>query len=159
MINIESYNRKINEENIVNILSNYEIIIDGTDNFRARYIISQYCYQLHKVHIYGAIEKFTGQVSVFNYQNSVNYYDLYRKIAYTRLQKCSETGIVNTLAGIIGLLQATEAIKIIVGIGKTTRNHLIVFSLLSCSLNKIKIGSSKLLNQKSYQESEKRAKT
>lgn len=147
-INIVSYDEKLTKDNIVEILSGYEIIIDGTDNFQARYLISQYCYKLHKIHIYGAIEKFTGQVSIFNYQNSSNYHNLYGKISYSQFKNCSNVGIINTLAGITGLLQATEAVKIIIGIGATAGDQLIVFNMLECSLSKIKIKPGQLVRQK-----------
>jgi len=145
---IKSYAAKLTKDNIVNILSDYEVVIDGTDNFATRYLISQYCYKLHKIHIYGAIDKFTGQVSVFNYQNNGNYHNLHNKISYKKFQNCNTTGVINTLAGITGLLQATEAIKIITGIGQISYDQLIVFNLLNCSLNKIKFQPCKLPNQK-----------
>ena len=146
-INIYRYITKLTEKNIENILSEYEIIIDGTDNFKTRYLISQYCYKLHKIHIYGAIDKFTGQVSIFNYRSSTSYYKLYDKISYSKIRACSETGVVNTLAGIIGLLQATEAIKIITGVGEVSRNYLSIFNLINCSLNRKKIQSKKITSQ------------
>lgn len=145
-IAIKSYSKKLTKKNIVRILSGYEIVIDGTDDFKTRYLISQYCYKLHKVHIYGAIEKFTGQVSIFNYQNSVNYYELLSQTSYNEMKKCGEIGIINTLAGITGLLQATEAIKIVIGIGKISCNQLIVFNLLDCSLNTLKVKPCRLVD-------------
>ncbi len=147
-IKIKSYNTKLTKDNIINILSNYEIVIDGTDNFAARYLISEYCYRLHKIHVYGAIDQFTSQVSVFNYQNSKSYYSLYNKMSYSKLQRCDSTGVINTLPGLTGLLQATETIKIILGLGKVCCHELLVFNMLKCSLAQIKIKPCKLLNQK-----------
>lgn len=145
---IKSYNKRLTQNNIADTLSDYEIIIDGTDNFKTRYLISQYCYRLHKIHIYGAIEKFIGHVSVFNYQNSISYYNLHNKISYRKLKGCNESGVINTLAGITGLLQATEAMKIITGIGEVSCNQLIMFNMLDCSVNKINVRPIKLsLNQ------------
>lgn len=144
---LKTFAKKLTKENIDNTLSDYEIIIDGTDNFKTRYLISQYCYQSHKIHIYGAIEKFTGHISVFNYQNGTQYYNLYNRVSYSKNRKCGDTGIINTLAGIVGLLQATEAIKIITGIGKIPINQLTVFSLLNSSISRIKIRPRKLINQ------------
>lgn len=145
---IKKYNKKLTRKNILRIIARYEIIIDGTDDFKSRYLISQSCYKMHKIHVYGAIEKFTGQVSVFNYQNSTSYYNLLNKISYKKIKRCNETGVVNTLAGITGLLQATEAIKIITGIGEVFHNKLIVFNCLHCSLDKIRIKPYRLLKQK-----------
>jgi len=144
LINIRSYKKSLNKNNIKKILYYYDIIIDGTDTLNTRYLISQYCNEFHKVHIYGAIETFTGQVSIFNYQNSTNYYNLYNRIYYKNTQNCNEKGIINTLAGITGLLQATEVIKIITGIGSILNKYLLIFNLLNCSLDKIKIKPSKI---------------
>lgn len=144
LITINSHKKHLNQDNIKEILLNYDIVIDGTDNFETRYLISQYCYMLHKIHIYGAIEKFIGQVSVFNYQNGPHYYNLYKNISQIRINNCSESGIVNTLAGIIGTLQATEAIKMITGIGSVLNRYLLVFNILQSSLDKIKIQQSKI---------------
>ena len=141
-IKINSYNKYLEPFNIRDIIFNYDIIIDGTDNFEIRYLISEYCYLLHKIHIYGAIEKFTGQVSVFNYQNGSHYYNLHKNI--TKLQNCNESGIINTLAGLIGTLQATEAIKIILGLGSILSEYLLILNILKYSLNTTKIKRQKI---------------
>ena len=154
-ITINGHNNYLTKHNITNILLQYDIIIDGTDNFEVRYIISQCCYHLHKVHIYGAIEQFTGQVSVFNYQNGPQYYNLYRNISTIRSNSCNTSGLVNTLAGFIGILQATEAIKIILGIGVIISNYLIVFNILQSSLNKIKIKPNSIEENITIKSSEK----
>lgn len=159
LITINSYNNHLNQNNIKEILLHYDIIIDGTDNFVTRYLISQYCYLLHKIHIYGSIEKFVGQVSIFNYQSGPHYYNLYNKIPNIHTKNCNDLGIINTLAGTIGTLQATEAIKIITGIGAILNGYLIVFNILQCSLSKIKIKQNKIQEQiiiKSYKKNIKR---
>nr|YP_009589101.1 molybdopterin biosynthesis protein [Corallina ferreyrae]QBL75617.1 molybdopterin biosynthesis protein [Corallina ferreyrae] len=138
-INIQTYNTKLSIHNINEIFSDYDIIIDGTDNFNSRQIISRYCYKLHKIHIYGAIDKFTGHVSVFNYQNGPNYYDIYDNILSNHFNNCNTTGVLNTIAGITGLIQATEAIKIITGIGSILNGHLLKIDALNLSFQKIKI--------------------
>ena len=145
LITVQSYNIKLKQDNIVDILSKYEIIIDGTDNFKTKYLIGQHCYTSHKIHIYGAIEKFIGQISVFNYRNCINYYDLYNEISHNQLQRCSNAGVINTVAGITGLLQATEVIKIITGIGQVACNKLKIFNLLNCSIDVARIKSRKLI--------------
>lgn len=147
LTSVESYNQKLTQENIPEILSNYEIVIDGTDNFRARYLISRHCYQSHKIHVYGAIEKFTGQVSVFNHQNSGNYYNLHSKISYRKIRGCNDIGIINTVAGTTGLLQAAEAIKITTGTGKISVNQLTVFDWLNLSISKKQVRHDKLLSR------------
>lgn len=147
LINIRIYQKKLDLNNINFILAPYDIIIDGTDNLYTRYILSQYCYQLHKIHIYGAIEQFIGHISVFNYKNGINYYNLYNNITKNYLNKCNNVGIVNTLAGIVGMLQATETIKITIGIGSITNGYLLIFNILHCSLNKTRIKSNRITAQ------------
>jgi len=148
LINIRSYNKSLNKTNIKKILYYYDIVIDGTDNLNTRFLISQYCHQLHKIHIYGAIDTFIGQVSVFNYKNSSHYYKLYSRRFYKKVQACNDTGIINTVAGMIGILQATEVIKIITGIGSILNNALMIFDSLNCSLDKTKIQTIKINKKK-----------
>lgn len=147
LIKIRKYKKSLNKTNIKKILYYYDIIIDGTDSINTRFLISQYCHILHKIYIYGAIDTFTGQASVFNYKNSTHYYKLYNR-AYKKIKACNETGIINTVAGIIGILQATEVIKIITGIGSIVNNSLLIFNLLNCSLDKIKIQPSKIITKR-----------
>ena len=147
LISISSYQNYLTNRNINKIILDYDIIIDGTDNYESRYILSQYCYKLHKIHIYGAIEKFTGQVSVFNYQSGPHYYSLYNNIYNVKLKTCNEVGLINTLASIIGTLQATEAIKIILGLGFILKNELLICNILQTSFKKIKIKPNKVTNK------------
>ncbi len=138
-ISIKSYDIYLNATNMSLILFDYDIIVDGTDNIKTRDIISQYCYQLHKIHIYGAIDKFTGQIGVFNYQNGHHYYDLPTSNPTKFSYNCNERGLINTLAGIIGTLQATEVIKIIWGVGSIASEYLIIYNLLNNSYLRTKI--------------------
>ena len=152
-INIHIHESYLTESNVSQLILNYDIVLDGSDNYESRYIISQYCYKLHKIHIYGAIEKFTGQISVFNYQNGSHYYSLYNNISNIKLQNCNEIGIINTLASIVGTLQATEAIKIILGLGYILSNRLLICNILQASFKKINIKANKIKNKiiiKSY---------
>ena len=146
-INVHSYQSYLTNNNVYELILDYDIILDGSDNYESRYTISQYCYKLHKIHIYGAIEKFTGQVSVFNYQKGPHYYSLYSNNSNIQLQNCNEIGLINTLASIIGTLQATEAIKIILGIGSILSNTLLICNILQMSFKKIKIKPDKIKNK------------
>ena len=143
-INICIYEDYLTKKNVNKLILDYDIILDGSDNYESRYIISQYCYKLHKIHIYGAIEKFIGQISVFNYQNGPHYYSLYNNISNIKLQNCNEIGIINTLASIVGTLQATEAIKIILGIGCILSKKLLTCNILQTSFKKINIKPNKI---------------
>lgn len=144
LTNIKTYNDLLTEKNANNIIANYDIIIDGTDNFKSRYVISRSCYLMHKIHVYGAIERFIGQISVFNYQNGPNYYNLYNELPNQRTSDCNERGVLNTLPAIVGIIQATEAIKIITGIGSITNGYLLRYNALSLSLKKIRIKPEKI---------------
>ena len=147
LISINSYKNYLTSQNINKIILNYDIIIDGSDNYESRYILSQYCYKLHKIHIYGAIEQFIGQVSVFNYQGGPHYYSLYNNLYNVKLKKCNEIGLINTLASLIGTLQATEAIKIILGIGFILNNELLICNVLQTSFKKVNIKANKITNK------------
>nr|YP_010902758.1 molybdopterin biosynthesis protein [Hypnea nidulans]WCH54613.1 molybdopterin biosynthesis protein [Hypnea nidulans] len=138
---ITTYCEKIHKKNAKQLIKNYDIILDTCDNFDTRYLIDYICNRLHKVHIYGAIENFEGHVSVFNYKNGPRYSDLYPH--YLKLKDKLCTGVLNVLPGIIGILQATEAIKIITGIGKTLSGYLLIYNSLDLSFKKIKIKKMK----------------
>ena len=146
-ISINSYKKYLTNQNISEIILNYDIVIDGSDNYESRYILSQYCYKLHKIHIYGAIEQFIGQISVFNYQGGPHYYSLYNNLYNIKLKNCNEIGLINTLASLIGTLQATEAIKIVLGIGLILNNELLVCNILHTSFKKIKIQPNKITSK------------
>nr|YP_010484961.1 molybdopterin biosynthesis protein [Hypnea cervicornis]UVW80655.1 molybdopterin biosynthesis protein [Hypnea cervicornis] len=138
---ITTYCEKIHEKNAKQLIKNYDIILDTSDNFDTRYLIDDICNKLHKVHIYGAIENFEGHISVFNYKNGPRYSDLYPHYLQLKDKLC--TGVLNVLPGIIGILQATEAIKIITGIGKTLSGYLLIYNSLDLSFKKIKIKNIK----------------
>nr|YP_010199487.1 molybdopterin biosynthesis protein [Gracilariopsis tenuifrons]AXF36131.1 molybdopterin biosynthesis protein [Gracilariopsis tenuifrons]UAD89345.1 molybdopterin biosynthesis protein [Gracilariopsis tenuifrons] len=136
---ISVYPYVLNEDNSEDIIKNYDIVIDTSDNFKTRYIISQACYLQHKVHIYAAVQGFEGQVSVFNYKSGILYSDLYPENLQLQNRNCNNLGILGILTGIIGILQATEAIKIILGLGKILNGYLLIYNALNSSFKKIKI--------------------
>ena len=126
--------------NALLIIPKYDLVIDGTDNLKTKYIISNACSILNKPHIYGAISGFTGQISVFNYQGGPNYQDLYPlKHLNGYLTKCTEGGILGTLPGIIGILQATEVIKIVTGVGDVLSESILIYNALNTSFKKMRL--------------------
>jgi len=129
---------KLNKNNAFNIIQYYDIVLDTTDNFRTRYLIDTLCYKLNKTHIYGAIQQFESQISVFNYKNSMNYSSIYPEILNLKDNTCNEYGTLGLITGYTGILQATEAMKIILGIGKITYNELLISNLLKKSISTIK---------------------
>lgn len=113
-IKINAYPTKLDASNTITILNNYDIIVDGTDNFNTRYLINDTAVLLNKPVVYGAIYKFEGQVAVFNYQNCATYRCLFpNKPKADSVANCSEVGVLGVLPGIIGAMQANEVLKII----------------------------------------------
>lgn len=124
----------INIKNCSAIMQYYDIILDATDNFEARYTIDYYCYKLHKIHIYAAVEQFESQISILNYKNNIRYCYIYPKETNLISKKCDNEGVIGIITGHIGILQATEIIKIVLGIKKNVNNYLLICNLLSISI-------------------------
>lgn len=140
---LTTYECKLTSKNIKEIIKLYDIIIDATDNFDTRYLIDEACYKLHKTCIYGAINQYEGHVSVLNYKNNTRFIDIYPKKLELKDISCNENGILGTMSGIIGILQATEAIKVILGIGQILNGRLLKYNLLNTSFQKIMINPIK----------------
>ena len=129
---VDLFNKKLTSSNALEILRDYDVICDCSDNFPTRYLINDACIILNKPNIYGSIAGFEGQVSVFNLkENSPNYRDLIPIPPPQELiPSCSEAGVMGILPGIIGTIQATEAIKIITNIGFPLNGRLLTFNAL-----------------------------
>ena len=124
-IEVEIFNFRLGIENIENIVKNYDIVVDGTDNFATRYTISDCCEILGKPWVFGSIHRFEGQVSVFNLNGSPNYRDLFPKAPPPELApNCAEAGVLGVLPGMIGSYQANEVLKIVLDIGDTLDSEL-----------------------------------
>ena len=138
---INTYNTLLTNKNALNIISEYDLVCDCTDNFPSRYLINDACYLLGKPNIYAAVAKFEGQVSVFNLnKSSPNYRDLLPNPPPKGvLPSCAEGGVMGILPGIIGLIQATEAIKIITKIGDPLSGRLLVFNALGMSFKELNL--------------------
>ncbi|NNK82699.1 MAG: dinucleotide-utilizing protein [Flavobacteriaceae bacterium] len=114
-IKIKAYPETLTSENAIKLFGDYEIIVDGTDNFDTRYLINDAAVLTNKPVVYGAIYKFEGQVAVFNYQDSATYRCLFpNKPKANSIANCSEIGVLGVLPGIIGTMQANEVLKIII---------------------------------------------
>ncbi len=136
-INIITINAQLTSKNALEIIKDYDVVADGTDNFPTRYLVNDACVLLGKTNIYASIFQFEGQVSVFNYRNKngelgPNYRDLYPSPSPPGLvPSCAEGGVLGVLPGIIGSLQASETIKVITGIGEPLSGKIFVFDALS----------------------------
>lgn len=137
-ITIQSFKEKLTLENATEIITNFDIIVDGTDNFTTRYIINDSCVALNKPLIYGSIFKFEGQVAVFNNKGSKNLRDLFPQPPNPEdVPNCSVNGVLGTLPGIIGTLMAQEVLKLILEL-HTLENELILFDTLNLNFKKLK---------------------
>jgi len=138
---VDLYNTILTSANALEIMAPYDVIIDGTDNFQTRYLTNDACVLLNKPNVYGSIFRFEGQASVFNYQNGPNYRDLFPEPPPPGMvPSCAEGGVLGVLPGIIGIIQATEAIKIILGKGTTLSGRLLVYDALNMKFRELKIG-------------------
>jgi molybdopterin/thiamine biosynthesis adenylyltransferase/rhodanese-related sulfurtransferase len=127
-IQADAFILELNENNALDLIRKYEIVIDGSDNFRTRYLVSDACVILQKTLISGSVYKFEGQLSVFNYKEGPTYRCLYPEPG--ELGGCSETGILGVLPGTIGCMMATEALKIISELGDVLSGKLLVYDAL-----------------------------
>ncbi|MFD2287944.1 molybdopterin-synthase adenylyltransferase MoeB [Pedobacter petrophilus] len=143
-VNIIAHQERVTNDNAAKLISQYDLIIDGSDNFPTRYLVNDTCVALGKTLIFGSIFKFEGQVSVFNYQQGPNYRDVFPEApAENEVPNCSETGVIGVLPGIIGTYMANEVIKIICGFGETLTGKLLTLNALDNSLNLFKISPQK----------------
>src|SRR3984957_7871023 len=136
-VNIVIHNTHINSGNALEIIKDYDVVADGTDNFPTRYLVNDATLMLDKPNVYGSIFQFEGQVSVFNYVNNKgergpNYRDLYPTPPPPGLvPSCAEGGVLGVLPGIIGSLQALEVIKVITGVGEALSGRFYIFDALN----------------------------
>lgn len=128
---IDTYPLRLTTENATEIIASYDIIIDGCDNYATRYLINDTCLLLGKPYIYGSIGEFTGQVSVFNYRGGVDYRTLFPDEKELSKGPFKEQGVMGVVPGVVGSLEATEAIKIITDCGIVLRNKLLSIDLLT----------------------------
>lgn len=137
---IITYNSGVNTDNILDIIPEYDIVVDCTDNYQTRYLVNDTCVLTNKPMVYGAIHKFEGQISVFNHNDGPSYRCLYPELPKPEsISNCSESGVIGVLPGIVGTLQANEVIKMIVGIGTPLSGKLLLFSALNNQYNSFNI--------------------
>ena len=138
---IETYKLRLNEKNIKNIIKDYELIIDGSDNFKTKFLINDYCIKLKKKLVTGAISKFDGHVFTFDFKDkkTVSLKNFYQeKEISDDIFNCEFDGVLGTTATIVGATQANEALKLIMEIGKNLKNQILIIDLLNLSFRKVK---------------------
>ena len=142
-IKIFIYPKKINKKNIDNILNNFDIICDGTDNFKSRYLINDYCLENKKILISAAISKFEGHMFNFNFNKRVPCFRCFMPEAPVIDNNCESEGVMSTLAGIAGTLQANEVIKSILNHKNDLFGKILIFNSLTLNFRKVKFTRNK----------------
>lgn len=136
-ITLRDFDEKLTEENAISIFEQFDIIVDGSDNFVTRYLVNDTCVLVDKPLVYGTIFQFQGQLAVFNYRGSKHLRDLFPEPPNAEnVPNCSENGVLGTLPGIIGTMMAQETLKLICGLEVLT-NELIIFNTQNWNFNKI----------------------
>ncbi|XCF05331.1 HesA/MoeB/ThiF family protein [Tamlana crocina] len=142
-ISIIAFAEQLTYQNAIELFEKYDIIVDGSDNFETRYLVNDACIITNRPLVFGAIYKFEGQVSVFNYNNGPSYRCLFPNApAKGSVPNCSEIGVLGVLPGIIGTMQANEALKIILEIGDTLSGKLLCYNALTAQSSVLKISKS-----------------
>ena len=141
-IKITSYRKLVTKKNINSILKNYDIICDGTDNFKSRYLINDYCMKKKKILISAAISKYDGHIFKFNFKKKTPCFRCFMPQIPKNQYNCDTEGIISTLAGIMGTMQANEVIKSIINSKSDLSGKMIVFNSLSLDLRKVKLSSN-----------------
>ncbi len=139
-VEVQTYDLKLTSENAMEILARYDLVIDGTDNFPTRYLVNDACVLLGKPNIYGSIYRFEGQTTIFCTARGPCYRCLYPEPPPPdSVPSCAEAGVLGVLPGVIGLLQSTEAIKTILGIGESLIGRLMLYDALSMTFREVAI--------------------
>lgn len=140
MIDIVSYETRLTSENALDLFRDYDIIVDGTDNFPTRFLVNDACLLLGKPNVYGSIFRFEGQATVFGYPGGPCYRCLYPEPPPPGLvPSCAEGGVLGVLPGIIGSIQAMETIKLILGVGDSLAGRLLLFDALAMRFRELKL--------------------
>lgn len=137
LISIVAFEEKLTIENATKIIQDFDVIVDGSDNFSTRYLVNDTCVALGKSLVYGSILKFEGQLAVFNHKGSKNLRDLFPEPPNPKdVPNCNLNGVMGTLPGIIGTMMAHETLKLIMDL-PTLENELVLFNTLNWSFNKL----------------------
>jgi adenylyltransferase/sulfurtransferase len=137
---VDLHETRLSADNALEIFKPYDIVVDGTDNFPTRYLVNDACVLLDKPNVYGSIFRFEGQATVFNYEGGPNYRDLYPEPPPPGMvPSCAEGGVLGILPGIIGVIQATETVKIILGKGTTLSGRLLLYNALDMKFRELKL--------------------
>ena len=143
---VQTYNLKLNNINFKKIIKKYDYIVDGSDNFKTKFLLNDYCLKYKKILVTGAISKFDGHIFTFNFKN--------KKLPCLRcfyqeseptddLLDCETEGILGTVASIVGTIQANEILKKILSIGQSLNGYILILNLLNLNFRKVKVNKNK----------------
>jgi len=139
-IQIDTFDTHLSSDNALEILKDYDIVVDGTDNFPTRYLVNDACVILKKPNVYGSIFRFEGQVTIFGYPEGPCYRCLYPEPPPPGLvPSCAEGGVLGVLPGIVGAIQAAETLKLIIGKGESLVGRLLLFDALAMRFRELKL--------------------
>jgi len=137
---VDKFDTAITSENALDIIKDYDIVVDGTDNFPTRYLINDACVLLKKPNVYGSIFRFEGQATIFAYPGGPCYRCLYPEPPPPGLvPSCAEGGVLGILPGTIGMIQATETVKLILGVGETLVGRLLLYDAMAMRFRELKL--------------------
>ncbi len=140
------YDLRLNENNFKNLIKEYDYIVDGTDNFKTKFLINDYCLKLKKFLVTGAINKFDGHLFTFNFKDKKNpclrcFFQ--EDSIYDDVVNCEYEGVLGTVAGIIGTIQANEILKQILNLGKNLNGFILIIDLLNLNFRKVRLNKRK----------------
>jgi molybdopterin/thiamine biosynthesis adenylyltransferase/rhodanese-related sulfurtransferase len=139
-VKINAYQDSVNTENVMDLVASHDIVVDGTDNFETRYIVNDACVLNKKLNVYGSIFRFDGQVTVFGSEEGPCYRCLYPEPPPPGMvPSCAEGGVLGILPGVVGTIQATEAIKLIIGQGNPLIGRLLIYDALAMTFRTLKV--------------------
>ena len=140
LVKINTFKKRINEKNINNLISNYEIIVDGSDNFNTKFLLNEKSLKFKKKLIVGAISRFDGHIFVFNFKNknSACLKCFYQEKPSDEILNCDQEGILGTTASVIGSLQANEILKLIIGSKNILENSILILNIINLKMRIIK---------------------
>jgi len=144
---IKTYKSRLNKNNIEKVIKNYEIIIDGTDNFKTKFLINDYCIKFKKKLVTGAISKFDGHIFTFDFKDkeTASLKSFYQEEEISDdILNCEFEGVIGTTASVVGTTQANEALKMIMEIGQNLKNQILIIDLLNLNFRKVSFKKDKI---------------
>ena len=140
LVKVNTYKKRINEDNINNLISKYHIIIDASDNFQTKFLLNEKSFKLKKKLVVGAISRYDGHIFVFNFKNKENacLKCFYQEKPSDEILNCDDEGILGTTANIVGSLQANEVLKLILGSSNVLKNSILILDTLNLKLRIVK---------------------